>query len=266
MKKLTGAIILTLFIISLVAFNTGCNAGYSEDENMTGFTELENVDDSGFEELQQVSAVEEEELDTSAIEIDNEEVDIEEVAEEETEAVETPAVTQAAPAETAKKIVVTEGETVALQLRGTDPDGDVIQYTYSAPLDAEGTWTTEAGDAGTYEVDITASDGKSEVTKTIRIEVLKANEPPVIEGLQDITIEEGESVKLAPQISDPDGDKVTYTISGWMTALEKTSGYDDAGTYTVTVTATDGEFEVSKDITVVITDVNRAPEFEIVLG
>lgn len=265
MKKYTGVILLSIFTLLAATFIAGCNAGYTGEENESGFTELEEVDDTGFEELEEVSN---EEQDVSSIDIEEEtedavvEIKDEEVTEEEDEEMPEPA-----PASTsARKVVVTEGETVALKLRGTDPDGDKITYTYSAPLDAEGAWDTEVGDAGTYEIDITASDGKSEVTKTIRIEVLKANEPPVIEEIEDIVVEEGEKVEISPVISDPDGDKVTYTISGWMSSLEKTTGYDDAGTYTVTITATDGEFKVSKDVTVVVQDVNRAPEFEIVLG
>ena len=41
-----------------------------------------------------------------------------------------------------------------------DPDGGEITYTFSAPLDESGRWQTEIGDAGTYIITITASDGR----------------------------------------------------------------------------------------------------------
>ncbi len=65
---------------------------------------------------------------------------------------------------------VREGETVRFpNLQARDPDGDVITYTFSPPLSANGTWVTKTGDAGQYKVKITASDGKSIVDQEVLI-------------------------------------------------------------------------------------------------
>lgn len=164
-----------------------------------------------------------------------------------------------------KKITVKEGEMVSLNVRGADPDGDKLVYTFSKPLNSQGKWQTSRGDAGLYQADVSVSDGKTSITKTVEIEVLESNEPPTMENLADVTIEEGDVVTLDPRVTDSDGDKVTITYSGWMTSSTKTTGYEDAGNYVVTITATDGEYEVSQDIHVTIQDVNRAPSFDIVL-
>jgi len=166
------------------------------------------------------------------------------------------------------KVTVTEGNPVRITVAGSDPDGDAVTYTYSPPLDQNGQWQTKRGDANVYEVYVTATDefGKS-TTKSVIIEVLKANSPPVISVPDTIEVFEGETVKLDVAISDEDKeDTVESTISGWMSTTSRTTGFDDAGSHTVTITATDDKDMVSKDVTIMVKNVNRAPEFEIVIG
>ena len=66
-----------------------------------------------------------------------------------------------------EKKVYREGDLIFFEPIGVDPDGDVITYTYSKPLNENGEWQTQTGDAGTYLVTITASDGKEEVEKKV---------------------------------------------------------------------------------------------------
>ncbi|RMF05616.1 PKD domain-containing protein [Candidatus Woesearchaeota archaeon] len=160
------------------------------------------------------------------------------------------------------KKIVKEGDLVKLSPKAVDPDGDKITYKFSPPLDENGEWQTKKGDAGMYLVEITASDGKLETTQKLLIVVESVNKAPVIEGLEDITVKEGETVALDFTVSDPDGDDVTTEISGWMTSKEYTTTYDDAGEHTVTVTASDGTDETEKTITVTVLDVNRPPVIE----
>jgi hypothetical protein len=128
--------------------------------------------------------------------------------------------------------------------------------TFSAPLSESGKWQTKIGDAGNYTAKVTASDGVNEVTKEIKIVVLVKNRPPIIESL---TVEPEEvilkkpgdkvTIKLNVVASDPDGDKVTLTYSGYMTSNEKTVEYGDkGGEKTVTVTASDGKDNTSMDV------------------
>ncbi len=58
----------------------------------------------------------------------------------------------------------------------------------------------------------------------------------MLDPISDIAVNEGDTVTLNPTATDPDGDALTYTYSGWMTSASYTTGYNDAGTYTVTVT------------------------------
>ncbi len=159
-----------------------------------------------------------------------------------------------------KDIEAVEGEEIVISAKAVDPDGDTLTYTYSEPLDDSGVWQTGEGDEGEYMVTITASDGELKDSQGVLISIVSANKAPVLE-VSDVTVNEGETVRLDVAAEDPDGDEVTITYSGWMTSDTKDTGYDDAGTYEVTVTASDGDKETSKTITVTVNNVNRAPSF-----
>lgn len=158
-------------------------------------------------------------------------------------------------------IVLKEGDPVAVLVDATDPDGDELTITYSEPLDEDGTWITEIGDADTYKTTVTLSDGINEVSQDFNIIVEAVNRPPVIEIEDPIEVDEGQVVILEPIVTDPEGDNIQLTYSGWMTSDTYETTYDDAGEHIVTITASDGINEVSKDITVIVNDVNRPPEF-----
>ncbi|MBA3064501.1 hypothetical protein FP803_03625 [Candidatus Woesearchaeota archaeon] len=157
------------------------------------------------------------------------------------------------------KIIVKEGELVVLKPESEDPDADTILYTFSEPLDKNGRWQTKKGDAGSYEMTVTASDSELTDTQKILLVVESTNNPPVLSPIADITINEGETVSLEPIATDPDGDKVIITYSGWMTEASYTTNYNDAGTHIVTVTASDGIESASQDVIVTVNNINRPP-------
>ncbi len=155
-----------------------------------------------------------------------------------------------------------EGEKVVVQPLVTDPDGDTVTVTFSKPLDERGTWQTRIGDGGSYDVTVTATDGKLTETAMAKVVLIKVNKAPVI-TLSDVTVDEGVTVNLVPTVVDPENDKVAIVYSGWMNSDTKATGYDDAGSYDVTVTATDTVGNsVKKSIKVTVKDVNRAPVFD----
>ncbi len=84
-------------------------------------------------------------------------------------------------------VVVDEGETVQVDVAATDPNGDGLALSLSSTPDLEalgasftdagdgtGTleWDTEVGDAGSYVVDVTASDGTNVAVASFTITVL----------------------------------------------------------------------------------------------
>lgn len=156
---------------------------------------------------------------------------------------------------------VIEGELVSFpNLRAVDPDGDPITYTFTSPLNDEGEWRTQEGDAGEYRVTITASDGTNTVSQDVLVTVRPRNKPPTIELADTVEAKEGETLTLAPTVADPDGDDVRVSFSGWMTSNSKELGYDDAGNHKVLITATDGKATSTKEVIVTVANTNRAPE------
>lgn len=140
---------------------------------------------------------------------------------------------------------------------------DKLTYTFSEPLDANGEWQTDYGDAGEYTVTVTVSDGKSTVSEEILIVVEPKNREPVITGLQDITVKEGEVVYISPDVADYEDDPLEITISEpvgddgvWETE------YDDEGVYTVAVAVSDGINTVTKDVEVTVENFDREPVFD----
>ena len=156
-------------------------------------------------------------------------------------------------------IEATEGQIVDITLKAIDPDKDNLLYTYSKPFNANGTWKTKIGDAGSYFATITASDGKAETTQKVQVIVNVGNRPPKISKMGIIYANEGETIKLNPTVTDPQNMPVTITYSDWMNSNTKVTTYGDAGEYFVTITATNGITFSSEDIKIIIAKTNRAP-------
>jgi len=156
-----------------------------------------------------------------------------------------------------------EGDLVKLKLKATDPDGDMLTYSFARPLDENGEWQTTYGDEGRYAVTIKVSDGTYEVEQEILLMVQSVNKAPVLERMSDIDIKEGETVVLTLKATDLDGDTLSYTISGWMTSSTYKTEFNDAGEHTVKVCVSDGKQEDCNTIKITVNDVNRPPVFEI---
>lgn len=166
---------------------------------------------------------------------------------------------------------VIETETLVVIPEVTDPDGDNITLTFSQPLSARGSWTPELGDRGTYELSVTASDGKDKSVETFQVIVERKNRAPVIKPIVPIEVKEGDVVRIDVQAYDPDGDDITISFSGWMNSSEYTTTYDDAhpngcstpgctATYFTTVTVSDGVLETTEVVEIRVEDKNRPPQ------
>ncbi len=160
-------------------------------------------------------------------------------------------------------IEVIAGETVVIDYTTSDADGDDVTVTFSEPFDENGEWQTKEGDEGEYEVSVIAYDGQDEVERIVKVFVLPANNPPVITVEDELVFDEGETIDLSSyvEVSDPDGDDVTLSYSGWMDSAIRELTFEDAGEYVVTITATDGDKTTTKDVRIVVNNVNRPPVF-----
>ena len=157
-------------------------------------------------------------------------------------------------------INVKENEPVKLNLVVSDPDDDPVTYTFSQPLNKDGEWKTNYGDAGEYIVTITATDGKLSTEKKVKIVVERVNVPPTVEAVRDLVVNEGEEVKFSPRVSDPNGDEVTVTVSEPLREGSFDTDHTSSGEYMIKVFASDGELETEKTFKLTVRDVNVLPE------
>jgi hypothetical protein len=158
-------------------------------------------------------------------------------------------------------ITVKEGDKITVKPTAMDPDGEKVSFVFSSPLGPDGTWLTTSKDVGRYTVNVTATDGQLSASTSFAVTVQSLNKQPVIQMSDTLNVDEGQTVTLTPVITDPEGDELTITYSGWMKSNTYTTAYEDSGTHLVTITVSDGINTAKKDVTVVVNDVNRAPTF-----
>lgn len=168
------------------------------------------------------------------------------------------------PLDFPNRIEAVEGDVIIISTDGVyDPDGDTLAFTFSEPFDAKGIWKTTIGDAGHYPVDVAISDGSTSVKRRIDVEVGMINTAPVLKRIPDITVYEGETIRIAVDATDREDEDLDVTVTGWMTSTTYTTGYADAGTYTVKVTVSDGHLSDSQVVHLTVIDRNRPPVFTV---
>ena len=137
---------------------------------------------------------------------------------------------------------VQEGDLVKLNINATDVDMDRVTIHYPFPLDANGQWQTTFNDAGEYPLNITASDGTHESVEQILLIVDNKNQPPILSE-KNIVVNETQLVDLKSLIHDPDGDPLHFSFDKPFNQEGKWQiGFEDAGSYITTFSASDGEF------------------------
>ncbi|MBI2661377.1 hypothetical protein HYX09_03875, partial [Candidatus Woesearchaeota archaeon] len=177
-----------------------------------------------------------------------------------------------APAYALRNLTYSETEKVALSPIVADPDNDAIEIEYSPPLDANGEWQTDYGDAGQYNITLTVSDGENRVAEELLLVISRKEEPPVIissaPAEEEIEVDEGGSVKASIGAQDPNKDRLRYS---WLLdgddvaeAMEFTykPGYSDAGDHVLVVVISDQASEIRREWKI---KVNNA-DFEGIIG
>jgi len=170
------------------------------------------------------------------------------------------------PVETDSNMIVkefVEGDLVSFpHLEAVDPEGKTVSYSFTYPLNSDGEWQTKKGDTGEYLVTVTASDGFSSADQNVLI-VVKANKDnslPVLElEKTKYYVKEGDTLKINYVVSDADNDNVSVSFEGWMVSDTRLVGFDEEGTHSVIVSASDGKVSVKKEVTVFVERINQAP-------
>jgi hypothetical protein len=181
---------------------------------------------------------------------------------------------------------VTVGSLLSLQPVASDPDNDPLTFEITnrpswATFDVSSgrlRGTPTAADVGTYaNVRISVSDHTA-VARSNSFDIVvnaasappPANRSPVISGTAAPSVAEGAAYGFTPAASDPDGNALTFSISGkpaWAAfntstgRLSGTPGAGSAGSYTnIRITVSDGSLSASLPaFTITVLPTNRAP-------
>ncbi len=266
MKKALIGIIAFVLILSL----TGCVRMPYEGNS---FIEMPEDFEQSIEEIEyeepELEAIIDIEQEIISLENESSEMEVLNGSEEELTQFDIEQLEENLPEGVFKKVVVEETEIIDLKVSAMDPDGNVLLYTFTSPLDNEGSWTTVRGDAGEYITDIIVSDGELETSAKVLLVVNSINKEPLMETIENIVVQEGETITLTPMAEDGNGDLVVFSYSGFMSEATKEIGYDDVQceegiydcmqTFTTKIVASDGFSEVEQEVGVTVINKNRAP-------
>jgi Putative Ig domain len=183
------------------------------------------------------------------------------------------------------------GETLDFIINTSDRDQDALIYSFTGllggvanltPTPVYGqtrfTWTPTQNDIGKiYPVTITVRDsgnaGKGDVltdTQTVNIVVRNSNAAPVWSTIAPQTVNENSTLNLQLAATDSDGDKLTYDVSNLPVnavlnretgLLTWTPDYSQAGTYNITLVASDGNKSGTRPLTITVNNTNQVPTF-----
>src|SRR3989344_5560620 len=180
---------------------------------------------------------------------------------------ESPTIDKSTPLESS--LTIDETQSIDFSVAASDLNKDPLEHKWK--LDGNevgdaGAWSyqTDYDSAGTHTVKVDVSDGLSEASKIWSVNVMNVNRPPTLEKINDIEARETDRIVITALATDADRDSVAYSISdsrfkqdGNMFTWE--TDYDSAGTYEVTVDASDGTDKVSQAFKVNVANVNRPP-------
>lgn len=192
---------------------------------------------------------------------------------------------------------VAENQTGAYTAQATDVEGGAITYSLSGGADAglfsidpnSGVVTfnaapdfeapADAGADNVYEIEVSASDGSNTTAQAVAISVTDANDDaPAFTSSATASVAENQAAAYTAQATDPNGDTVTYSITGGADAslfnIDPNTGAvtfisapnfeapGDSGVdnvYDIEVTASDGLNSTAQSVAITVTDANDAP-------
>ena len=171
---------------------------------------------------------------------------------------------------------VDEDQTAVGTINASDPEGDTLTYSVSGSDFTIGSSSGVMAFAmaanlvdfetkSSYTVDVTVSDGTNSRTKTITVNLTDVNEAPFI-FTDSFTVAENQTAVGTINATDPEGDTLTYSVSGSEFTIGSSSGvmafvaapdFETKSTFSVDVSVTDGTNSRTKTITVNVTDVDE---------
>ncbi len=168
-------------------------------------------------------------------------------------------------------VSVRAGQPVTFTATGTDAEGDALTFAATgvptgATFSSAGVFNWSAAAAGTYTVSVTASDGtQTSAARTVTIAVV-ANNAPTVGSIPNQTVRVGQTVAFTATATDLDNDPITFAATGLPVGASLSSAgvfswpnASPVGTYTVSITASDGFLTSAARTVTINVSANTAP-------
>ncbi len=162
----------------------------------------------------------------------------------------------------------TNNPSINLSFYAVDADNDSLTFTITdedpSKVDCDInndllTFTPAPNFNGVATCNVTVSDGLATDTTTLTINVIPVEDAPVIEAIDDKTVEINTDFVLQVNAYDPDGDSITYSLTQKPDNMSiNSTGFitwhpTQTGTYAVTVSVSDGKNTTSESFNVIVT-------------
>lgn len=172
--------------------------------------------------------------------------------------------------------VVPEGQTLSFSVVGSDADSDTLTYSSAglpegASFDAQTgqfSWTPGYDSTESYDLTFRVSDGSSSASEQMTINVGNTNREPVMAAIGNKSVAEKSTLQFTVGASDADGDSLTYSSSALPAGasfntqtgqFSWTPGFDQAKSYGLTFTVSDGSSSISEEIAIIVSNTNQKP-------
>ncbi len=184
------------------------------------------------------------------------------------------------PVALTQKLEAEDGVPLSIILAGTDISGSPLTYFVDTPafgtLTVSGpnvVYTAKPGFRGRDVFGFRVSNGvRYSSSALVEVQVVaKRDKPPVFDAIANVTLDEGQSLTLAVKATDPEGAKLVYSLDRGPSGLTVSptgalawvpSEVQGPSTNLVVVGVDDGVNFVTRRFTVIVREVNSAPEID----
>ncbi|MBW3581750.1 MAG: PKD domain-containing protein [Euryarchaeota archaeon] len=158
-----------------------------------------------------------------------------------------------------------------------DADGSIVRYVFdfgdgSSAVDTSAAEVTYSyGTPGVYNATVRVFDDQGASSGLAAVEVVARNRPPTLQDVTDKLVAEDDMLQFALQASDPEGGAVSLRVGPLPSGATFADGgdgtgtftwtpdYDDAGSYDLVATASDGLAETTDAFTIFVKNKDRPP-------
>ena len=184
------------------------------------------------------------------------------------------------PVALTQKLEAEDGVPLSIILAGTDTSGSPLTYFVDTPafgtLTVSGpnvVYTAKPGFRGRDVFGFRVFNGvRYSSSALVEVQVVaKRDKPPVFDAIANVTLDEGQSLTLAVKATDPEGAKLVYSLDRGPSGLTVSptgalawvpSEVQGPSTNLVVVGVDDGVNFVTRRFTVIVREVNSAPEID----